>query len=165
MGESVLIGDVGGGTTDLTLIAVGEDNGQMVLTRVAVGDHILLGGDNMDLALAHTMAGKFGEKGIKLDQGQMLMLWHSCRAAKELLFVEKKREKADVTVLGRSSKVIAGTIKGDLLREEVEKVLVDGFFPHCPVDAQPMRHAAAVCRNWACPTPATRPSAGTWPGF
>ena len=70
--DVVLICDVGGGTTDFTLIAVGEDAGQLVLTRVAVGDHILLGGDNMDLALAHHMAQAFTAKDIKLDAGQLL---------------------------------------------------------------------------------------------
>src|SRR5437588_11580355 len=77
LGDAVLICDVGGGTTDLTLIAITEEDGQLVLTRVAVGDHILLGGDNMDLALAHTMGQAFAAKGTKLDAGQQLMLWHS----------------------------------------------------------------------------------------
>src|SRR5213078_380429 len=86
VGDVVLVCDVGGGTTDLTLIAVSEEGGNLALTRVAVGDHILLGGDNMDLALAHSAAQAFAAKGIKLDAGQMLMLWHSCRAAKERLF-------------------------------------------------------------------------------
>ncbi len=151
VGESVMICDVGGGTTDLTLISVGDDNGQMVLTRVAVGDHILLGGDNMDLALAHVMSRKFAERGNKLDQGQMLMLWHACRAAKERLFLETNLDSTPVTVLGRSSKVIAGTIKGELSREEMERVLVDGFFPHCPGDAQPMRQRAGGLQELGLP--------------
>src|SRR5436309_4761064 len=101
VGDAVLICDVGGGTTDLTLIAVAEEGGNLMLTRVAVGDHILLGGDNMDLALAHTMAQAFAAKGTKLDAGQQLMLWHSCRAAKAKLFAEPKLANAPVTVLGR----------------------------------------------------------------
>ena len=105
----------------------------MVLTRVAVGDHILLGGDNMDLALAHAMVQKFAERKIKLDQGQMLMLWHSCRAAKERLFAEPGLTSTPVTVLGRGSKVIGGTIKGELSPGEVERLLIDGFFPRVPV--------------------------------
>src|SRR6516165_2218674 len=76
VGDVVLVCDVGGGTTDLSLIAVAEDAGQLALTRVAVGDHILLGGDNMDLALAHAMTQTFASRNIKLDTGQMLMLWH-----------------------------------------------------------------------------------------
>src|SRR5438552_7427205 len=86
VGDVVLVCDLGGGTTDLSLIAVGEEAGQLSLTRVAVGDHILLGGDNMDLALAHAAAQQFAAKGVKLDQGQMHMLWHSCRLAKEMVF-------------------------------------------------------------------------------
>jgi molecular chaperone DnaK (HSP70) len=137
VGDAVLICDVGGGTTDFTLIAVGEDAGQLALTRVAVGDHILLGGDNMDLALAHHMAQTFIAKGIKLDAGQMLMLWHSCRGAKEALFNDRKLAGAPVTVLGRGSKVIGGALKGELTRADMDRVLIDGFFPECPADAEP----------------------------
>src|SRR5207245_1654082 len=86
VGDIVLVCDVGGGTSDFSLIAVSEEAGQLVLTRVAVGDHILLGGDNMDLTLAHHAAQAFAAKGIKLDAGQMHALWHSCRAAKETIF-------------------------------------------------------------------------------
>jgi molecular chaperone DnaK (HSP70) len=139
VGDVVLVCDVGGGTTDLTLIAVSEDQGQLALTRVAVGDHILLGGDNMDLALAHAMAQAFAAKGIKLDAGQMQQLWHACRMAKEQLFTDLEAASTPVTVLGRGSRVIGGTIKGDLARAEVEKVLVDGFFPECAADAEPTR--------------------------
>jgi hypothetical protein len=137
VGDVVLICDVGGGTTDLSLIAVGEEDGQLALTRVAVGDHILLGGDNMDLALAHEAAKAFGERGIKMDAGQMLMLWHSARAAKEKLFTDLDAANAPVTVLGRGSRVIGGTLKTDLARADVERVLVDGFFPECPANAVP----------------------------
>jgi molecular chaperone DnaK (HSP70) len=137
VGDVVLVCDVGGGTTDLTLIAVGEENGQLALTRVAVGDHILLGGDNMDLALAHAVAADFQKRGIKLDAGQMLMLWHACRLAKEQLFADPKASSVPVTILGRGSRVIGGTIKGELTRAQVEAVLVDGFFPECPPDAVP----------------------------
>jgi molecular chaperone DnaK (HSP70) len=142
VGDAVLICDVGGGTTDLTLIAVGEETGQLALTRVAVGDHILLGGDNMDLALAHSAAQTFLAKNIKLDAAQMMMLGHSCRAAKEKLFADPSLASAPVTVLGRGSKVIAGTIKGELSRAEMEKVLIGGFFPDCPPDAEPTKQRA-----------------------
>jgi molecular chaperone DnaK (HSP70) len=143
VGDVLLVCDVGGGTTDLTLIAVSEEAGNLVLTRVAVGEHILLGGDNMDLALAHAAAGAFAAKGIKLDSGQMQMLWYSCRAAKERLFSDPKLAASPVTVLGRGSRVIGGTLQGELTRGEVEKLLVDGFFPPCLPDAQPARRRAA----------------------
>jgi hypothetical protein len=139
VGDVVLVCDLGGGTTDLTLIAVTEEAGTLALTRVAVGDHILLGGDNMDLALAHAAAQQFAQQGIKLDAGQMQLLWHSCRAAKETLFSQPQAATAPVTVLGRGSRVIGGTLKGELTRAEVERVLVDGFLPDCPLDAEPKR--------------------------
>jgi hypothetical protein len=151
VGDAILICDVGGGTTDLTLIAVGSEAGQLVLTRVAVGDHILLGGDNMDLALAHAAAKGFAARNIKLDAGQMMMLWHSCRAAKEALFQDPSLASAPVTVLGRGSKVIAGTIKGELTRAEVERVLVGGFFPDCPASAEPARQRAVGLQELGLP--------------
>jgi molecular chaperone DnaK (HSP70) len=132
VGDVVLVCDVGGGTTDLSLIAVSEDAGQLALARVAVGDHILLGGDNMDLALAHAAAAKFAKQGAKLDAAQMQMLWHSSRAAKEALFSDPGNPSAPVTVLGRGSRVIGGTLKGELTRDEVERALSEGFFPECP---------------------------------
>jgi molecular chaperone DnaK (HSP70) len=138
VGDAILVCDVGGGTTDLSLIAVTEEAGQLVLTRVAVGDHILLGGDNMDLALTHHVARDFTGRGVKLDAGQMHMLWHSCRLAKETVFGGDK-PSAPVTVLGRGSRVIGGTVKGELSRADAEKVLVDGFFPRCALDAVPQR--------------------------
>lgn len=139
VGDVVLVCDVGGGTSDFSLIAVGEEQGQLLLTRVAVGEHILLGGDNMDLALAHQAAQGFAAKGMKLDAGQMQMLWHSCRQAKETLFSRPDLESAPVTVLGRGSRVIGGTLKSELSRADVEKLLLDGFFPHCPPAAVPQR--------------------------
>jgi molecular chaperone DnaK (HSP70) len=151
VGDAVLIVDVGGGTTDLTLVAVGEEAGNLVLTRVAVGDHILLGGDNMDLALAHALAQQFSAKGTKLDAAQMLMLWHGCRAAKERLFSEAKLASAPVTVTGRGSKVIGSTVKGELTRAEVERTLIEGFFPDCPADAEPIRQRAVGLQELGLP--------------
>lgn len=150
-GDIVLICDVGGGTTDLSLIAVGEEGGQLLLTRVAVGDHILLGGDNMDLALAHTAAQALAAKGTKLDAGQMHQLWHSSRAAKEKLFTDLNLASTPVTVLGRSSRVIGGTVQGELTRAQVEKVLIEGFFPDCPVDAEPAKQRAAGLQELGLP--------------
>jgi molecular chaperone DnaK (HSP70) len=151
LGDIVLICDVGGGTTDLSLIAVGEEAGQLVLTRVAVGDHILLGGDNMDLALAHTAAQALAAKGTKLDAGQMHQLWHSSRAAKEKLFTDLNLTSAPVTVLGRGSRVIGGTVQGELTRAQVEKVLIEGFFPDCPVDAEPAKQRTVGLQELGLP--------------
>ncbi len=131
VGDVVLICDVGGGTSDFSLNAIGEEAGRLILTRVAVGDHILLGGDNMDLRLAYSISQALAARTIKLDMGQMLMLRHSCREAKEKLFSEPGLESAPVTVVGRGSKVIAGTIKAELSRTELESDVLDGFFPVC----------------------------------
>jgi molecular chaperone DnaK (HSP70) len=151
VGDSILVCDVGGGTTDLTLIAVHEDAGNLALTRVAVGDHILLGGDNMDLKLAYHTAQDFAARKIKLDAAQMMMLGFSCRSAKEKLFADSSLSGSPVTVLGRGSKVIAGTIKGELSRADMERELVEGFFPACKPDAEPMRQRAVGFQELGLP--------------
>lgn len=142
VGDLVLVVDIGGGTTDLTLIEVAQESGNLVLTRLAVGDHLLLGGDNMDLALAHFAAQQI-KPGGKLDLGQMLLLGHSCRAAKEALFSHPEMTSATVTVLGRGRSVVGGMLKTDLERKDVERLLIEGFFPIVPLDAQP-KQAPAV---------------------
>ncbi len=139
VGDVVLVCDVGGGTTDFTLIAVGESGGDLTLERIAVGDHILLGGDNMDLALAYGLAGKLAEKGTKLDDWQQRSLTLTCRAAKEAILASGSLEKAPVAILGRGSKVIGGTIRTELTREDLEKALLDGFFPRVGADDRPQR--------------------------
>jgi len=118
----VLVADVGGGTTDFTLIEVGEEGGNLALTRLAVGDHLLLGGDNMDLTLAHHAAQALAAKGTKLDAGQMLQLTYACRNAKEEIFARPKLEKAPVTVLGKGRRPRAVAI-GDRTAEAVRRYM------------------------------------------
>jgi hypothetical protein len=151
VGDLILVADVGGGTTDFTLIEVGEEGGNLSLTRLAVGDHLLLGGDNMDLALAHTAGQAFAAKGAKLDAAQMLQLAHSARAAKETILGSATATSAPVTVLGRGSKVIGGTLKGELTRAEVERVILDGFFPECGRDAEPVRQRTTGLQELGLP--------------
>jgi hypothetical protein len=139
LGDLLLVCDVGGGTTDLTLVGVAEEQGELVLRRVAVGDHLLVGGDNMDLALAHYVAKEFGEKGVKLDPWQSVALWHSCRAAKETLLAADGPKKHPITVLGRGSKLIGGTVTVDVDRKQVIDLLVEGFFPRCAATERPAR--------------------------
>jgi molecular chaperone DnaK (HSP70) len=139
VGDRLLVCDVGGGTTDLTLISVAEQDGDLTLTRDAVGDHILLGGDNMDLALAHAVAEKLPGGMNALDAGQKVALTYSCRAAKETLFRDTKKPSAPIAVLGRGSKVIGGSLKTELTRETLDAVLLDGFFPRCAATDQPAR--------------------------
>ncbi len=134
-GDLILVIDVGGGTTDFTLITVSDKAGALELERVAVGDHLLLGGDNMDLALAHSAAQRLP----KLDALQFQSLWQQCRLAKEELLSNPQAQEAAVTLLGRGSSLIGGTIRGKLTREEVETLLVDGFFPVCAAGEMPER--------------------------
>jgi len=136
-GDLVLVVDVGGGTTDLSLIAVVDRGGELALERVAVGDHILLGGDNMDLALAHALAGKLSAEGKKLDRWQMLALTHGARQAKEALFGDPALAEAAVAVPGRGSALVGGAIRTALTRNELTGVLVDGFFPRVAVEELP----------------------------
>ena len=132
-GDVVLVVDVGGGTSDFSLIAVTAKDGDVALTRVAVGDHILLGGDNMDLALAHTVNQRLAADGKKLDAWQFNALTFACRQAKEHMFADEKLKKAPLVVPGRGSSLIGGTIKAELTRDELTGVLTDGFFPRTDV--------------------------------
>jgi hypothetical protein len=139
VGDMVLVCDVGGGTTDFSLISVSDEQGDLVLKRVAVGDHILLGGDNMDLALARLLQQKLEAEGQRIDTYQLQGLWHQCRATKEYLFEHPKSQKQDVTLLGKGRKLVGGTIKTELLREDLNRVLVEGFFPKVRSDEMPTR--------------------------
>jgi len=136
-GDIILVVDVGGGTTDLSLIVVTEQAGDLQLTRLAVGDHILLGGDNMDLTLAHHLQQELAAAGKKLDSWQFASLAYGCRQAKELLFKDPKLKKAPISVPSRGSALIGGTIKTELSREDLGRILTDGFMPHVPVGELP----------------------------
>lgn len=151
IGDVLLVCDVGGGTTDFTLVGVSEENGDLVLKRIAVGNHILVGGDNMDLTLAHLARNAFADKGIKLDAWQSVSLWHSCRTAKEKLLSEDAPQTYPVTILGRGSKLIGGTVSIDLEGAHVLSLLVDGFFPECDPDASPARRGASGFREIGLP--------------
>ena len=131
VGDVILVCDVGGGTTDFSLIAVSDEGGELELKRVAVGEHILLGGDNMDLALAYAVQQRLATKGTKLDAWQMRGLWQSCCMAKENLLQADAPKSQPLAILGRGSSVIGGTIRAELSYKEVETTLVDGFFPRC----------------------------------
>jgi molecular chaperone DnaK (HSP70) len=137
VGDVILVVDVGGGTTDLSLMAVTEQQGNVEITRVAVGDHILLGGDNMDLALAHTLQQSLAATGKKLDPWQFASLTFGCRQAKELLFGDAKLKKAPISVPSRGSALVGGTIKTELLREDLTHILTDGFMPRVEVSEVP----------------------------
>jgi molecular chaperone DnaK (HSP70) len=139
VGDLLLVCDVGGGTTDFTLIAVTDQGGDLELTRVAVGEHILLGGDNMDLALAYAVAAGLPGGMEGLDSAQRVGLGYACRSAKETLFGSPSKNAAPVSVLGRGSKVVGGSIKTELTRDALDTVLLDGFFPRCAPSDTPER--------------------------
>ncbi len=143
-GDTVLVFDVGGGTTDFSLIAVKEgEGGQPVFERTAVGDHLLLGGDNMDLALARRVENRL-MKGGRMDPHQLQQLVQACRTAKEKLLSEPARPSWAITLAGRGSKLIGGALRDELSRAEVEELVLDGFFPRVPVDAAPERRRAGI---------------------
>lgn len=143
VGDLILVVDVGGGTSDFSLIAVTEDAGNLQLTRVAVGEHILLGGDNMDLALAHGVARVLAGEGKTLDAWQMRALTYACRLAKEQLLSDAQLPSAALVVPSRGSKLIGGSIRAELKRELLEAVLLEGFFPAVQSDARPISRARA----------------------
>ena len=140
---TVLVVDVGGGTTDLSLIRVSREAQGFALSRVAVGRHLLLGGDNMDLTLAHLCEARMmGEE--RLAAPRFAELAVACRHAKERIFAPDAPEAVTVVLRGGGSKLLGGARTTTLERAEVTALLVDGFFPHVPKDAEPIRTRAAV---------------------
>lgn len=155
-GDLVLVVDIGGGTTDFTLIAVSAKAGQLSLERVAVGDHILLGGDNIDLALAHAVSADLAVRNIRLDRFQLQTLWNQCRLAKEKLLDPSfaapsfAAHEVPVTLLGKGSSLIGGTIKTTLRRAQLEAVL-EGFLPVCQAADVPHQQQRAGLQEIGLP--------------
>ena len=143
VGDVIFVVDVGGGTTDLSLIVVLEQDGALQLHRVAVGDHILLGGDNMDLALAHVVGQKLAQEGTRLDPWQLRALTHGCRSAKEILLTDPDTEAVPVVVPSRGSRLIGGTLRTELTHQEVAATVLEGFFPEVDASARPAGRARA----------------------
>ncbi|WP_042267431.1 Hsp70 family protein [Paraburkholderia heleia] len=137
VGDIILVVDVGGGTTDLSLIAVVEREGNLELHRVAVGEHILLGGDNMDLALAHVVARKLAAQGTQADPWQLRALTYACRSAKETLLSDAAVDTVPIVVPSRGSKLIGGSIRTELTRAELTQIILEGFFPQVDAAARP----------------------------
>lgn len=151
VGESILVCDVGGGTTDFSLIQVVDVEGNLELQRVAVGDHILLGGDNMDLTLAYAVQAKLAQRGTKLDTWQFRTLWHHCRKAKERLLNDPTLAAEPIAILGRGSSLIGGTIRTELTRDEIQAVLLAGFFPEGGPDDVPQEQRRVGIREMGLP--------------
>jgi hypothetical protein len=151
VGDIILVVDIGGGTTDLSLIAVTQQEGNLELTRVAVGDHILLGGDNMDLALAYTIKAKLEKEGKHLEPWQLQALTHSCRDAKEKIFNNSELDNIPLVVASRGSSLIGGTLRTELTREEVNRILVEGFMPKVVVNDRPVSRTRTGLRTAGLP--------------
>jgi molecular chaperone DnaK (HSP70) len=156
---TVLVCDVGGGTTDLSLIRVdagqGATGGQagragragddaLRVTRIAVGDHLLLGGDNMDLALAHACEPRLTGGGARLSPARFGQLVSACRAAKESLLGAEPPEQATITLLGQGARLLGAASRVELTREEAERLVLDGFFPEVPLSSRPERARSAL---------------------
>jgi Hsp70 protein len=150
-GDVVLVVDIGGGTTDLSAIVVVEKDGALELVRVAVGDHILLGGDNMDLALVHLLRHKLEREGTVLDRTQQAALVHACRQAKEVLFGDTSLEAAPIVVAGRGSNLLGGNVRTEITREELTRIIVDGFFPIVAADSRPTTRARSGLTHLGLP--------------
>jgi molecular chaperone DnaK (HSP70) len=127
-GELILVCDVGGGTTDFTLIYLKDADGQLGFERLAVGDHLILGGDNVDLALARRIEGQFSRKQLSLKGNRWKTLCHQCRQAKERI-LDGDTETEKITILGEGGRLIGGTLTATLARQDVEATVLDGFFP------------------------------------
>ncbi len=150
-GDVVLVCDVGGGTTDFSLIEVTDEGGSLGLERIAVGDHILLGGDNMDLGLAAIVTKRLTDDGKTLDALQQRGLMHACRQAKEHLLHDDAPDALPISLLGRGSKLIGGTIRTEVRRADAEALLIDGFFPVVAADARAEKRRAMGLREMGLP--------------
>jgi hypothetical protein len=150
-GELILVCDLGGGTTDFSLIAAVDRDGDLGLERVAVGDHILLGGDNMDLALAYALERKLASKGKQLDRWQVLALTHGARIAKEALLADPEARAVPVSVPGRGSGLVGGALRTELSRGDLLELLVEGFFPRVDAAARPAVQRRAALSTLGLP--------------
>ncbi|OWK43675.1 hsp70 family protein [Fimbriiglobus ruber] len=148
-GMRCLVVDVGGGTSDFSLIRAGEEQGEMTFVRDAVGDHLLLGGDNMDLALAKAIEAKLPAG--KLDAAQFGALVQACRSAKEALLGPNPPDHFPVTVVGKGRSVVSGTISINVTRADVTAALFDGFFPTVPYTDEPNRAARSGLQEMGLP--------------
>jgi Hsp70 protein len=151
VGDLLLVCDVGGGTTDLSLVRVDEEAGELALRRVAVGDHILLGGDNMDLALAFHVRDQLAATGTRLDGWQFRSLVLQCREAKETLLDADPPEAVPIVVLGRGRKLIGGTIRTEVRREDALSLLLEGFFPEADRSARAGGESGVGLREMGLP--------------
>src|SRR5581483_27910 len=147
-GQLVLVCDVGGGTSDFTLIRVGREGDRIEFTRTAVGKHLLLGGDNLDLTLAWLVESKLG---TQLSIRQRSALRRQCAAAKERLLADPNLKSVEITVLGAGSSLVGGTLKTEILREEALELTLEVFLPACGIDDKPTEDKRSLFRELGLP--------------
>jgi molecular chaperone DnaK (HSP70) len=147
-GQLVLVCDVGGGTSDFTLIRVHRDGDRIEFTRTAVGKHLLLGGDNLDLTLAWLVESKLG---TQLSIRQRTALRRQCAAAKERMLADANLKSVEITVLGAGSSLVGGTLKTEITREEALELTLEGFLPFCGINDKPAEEKRSLFRELGLP--------------
>ncbi|MEO8127735.1 MAG: Hsp70 family protein, partial [Bryobacteraceae bacterium] len=147
-GQTVLVCDVGGGTSDFTLIRVNREGDKVEFTRTAVGKHLLLGGDNLDLTFTWLVESKLG---VQLSLRQRSGLRRQCASAKERLLADPKLEKVEITVLGAGTGLVGGTLKTEITREEALELTLEGFLPFCDLNDKPKEEKRSLFRELGLP--------------
>lgn len=150
-GDSLLVCDVGGGTADFSLIAVLEQNGELVLSRIAVGEHILLGGDNIDLALAYRARSRLAPANQQLDPWQMGILTYLAQSAKERLLSDPSLASYTITIPTRGANLFAAPIEASIKREDIDEIVLGGFFPEVERTATPLQKKGASLSEFGLP--------------
>ncbi|HAT51540.1 MAG TPA: Hsp70 family protein [Alphaproteobacteria bacterium] len=150
-GDCILVADIGGGTADFSMIAVAQHQGDLELERISVGEHLLLGGDNMDLALAYALAAKLEESGKSLDEWQFRALVHAASRAKVRLFEEASLDEISLAIPSRGTSLFAKTLTVKLDRDILTSVILEGFFPMVAVSDLPQENSRTGLQEFGLP--------------
>jgi molecular chaperone DnaK (HSP70) len=150
-GDTVLVVDIGGGTTDFSLIAAEEEEGKLNLKRLRVGPHLLLGGDNMDLSLALTLKARLEGSGSALDSWQFLSLLQQSRKAKETLLSNGAPNSIEISITGRGASLFSSVRSCTISKEEIQSLIVDGFFPICDLQETPLEESTYMLEDFGLP--------------
>ena len=147
-GELVLICDIGGGTSDFSLVRAHVQGRNVEFERTSIGEHLLLGGENLDLALARRVEQKFTTR-LSLRQRDALRIM--CSAAKERLLSEENIDRLPINILGGGRSVVGQMLSSDLCRDEVAELITSGFLPLTTPDEMPLRPTAGGLREIGLP--------------
>ncbi len=151
-GQLIIVCDVGGGTTDFTIIAVVEGENGLCFNRLSVGEHLMLGGDNMDLTIARNVETQLCGRPGQLDSKRWHQLTHQCRKAKECLLSEKRdQQEMDIALMGAGGKLIASTLKSSINTTQVEDLIIEGFFPFVSLEDKQETGSRKGLTEWGLP--------------